>query len=105
MFDFSRYPKDSAYYCDVNKKVVGKMKDEFNGAEIDEFVGLKSKIYSLLVKNGLEVGKVKGVNLVLRHSLYKDALFDKKLVRHKMRRILSEKHKVGTYEINKLKLF
>ena len=31
------------------------MKDEFNGVEIDEFVGLKSKMYSLLSKNGLEV--------------------------------------------------
>ena len=31
LFDFSGYPKDSVYYCYVNKKALGKMKDEFNG--------------------------------------------------------------------------
>ena len=25
LFDFSEYPKDSKYYCDINKKVVGRM--------------------------------------------------------------------------------
>ena len=45
LFDFSGYPKDSKYYCDINTKIVAKMKDEFNGVEIDEFVGLKSKMY------------------------------------------------------------
>ena len=38
LFHFSRYPKDSVYYCDLNKKVLDKMKDELNGAKIDEFV-------------------------------------------------------------------
>ena len=46
LFDFSGYNKSSMYYSDLNKKkVLGKMKDEFNGVKIDEFVGLKSKIY------------------------------------------------------------
>ena len=42
LFDFSGYPKDSVYYDDSNKQVLGKMKDELNGNKIDEFVGLKS---------------------------------------------------------------
>ena len=45
LFDFSGYPKDSVYYCDLNKKVLGKMKDELNGVRIVEFVGLKSKMH------------------------------------------------------------
>ena len=49
LFDFSGYPIDSKYYDSVNKKVLGKMKDEFNGVKIIEFVGLESKMYSLLV--------------------------------------------------------
>ena len=102
LFDFSGYPEDFKYYCDINKKIVGKMKDEFNGVEIDGFVGLKGKMYSLLAKNGLEVNKAEGVNLKLRHNLYFDVLFNKKVVRHKMKRILSEKHKVGTYNLNKI---
>ena len=38
LFDFGVYPRDSLYYDDSNKKVLGKMKDEFNGVKIDEFV-------------------------------------------------------------------
>ena len=30
LFDFSGYPKDSVYYCDLNKKVLGETKDELN---------------------------------------------------------------------------
>ena len=78
------------------------MKDEFNGVKIDEFVGLKSKMYPLIAENDLEVSKAKGVNLVLKHGEYFDVLFNKEIVRHKMKRILSEKHNVGTYEINKI---
>ena len=34
-------------YDDANKKVIGKIKDEYGGVIIDEFVGLKSKMYSI----------------------------------------------------------
>ena len=44
------------------------------------------------------------MNLKLRHKEYVDVLFDKKVVRHKMKRIQSELHSVGTYEINKISL-
>ena len=80
------------------------MKDESNGVKIDEFVGLKSKIYSLITENELEVNKAKGVNLVLRHKECFDVLFGKKVVRHKMKRIQSKLHSVGTYELNKISL-
>ena len=54
MFDFSNYPKDLIFFDETNKKVISKMKDEFGGVIVDEFVVLKSKIYSLkkmMVKN------------------------------------------------------
>ena len=54
MFDFSNYSKGSKFFNDANKKVIGKMKDEFGGVIIDEFIGFKSKMYSmkkLMVKN------------------------------------------------------
>ena len=47
LFDFSNYSKDSKFFDDANKKVIGKMKDEYGGVIIDEFVGLKSKMYSI----------------------------------------------------------
>ena len=70
LFDSSGYSKDSVYYCDLNKKLLGKMKDELNGVKIAEFVGLKSKMYSLIASNDKEVNKAKGVNLKLRHKEY-----------------------------------
>ena len=38
LFDFSGYPIDSKYYDSTNKKVLGKMKDEFNGVKIIEIL-------------------------------------------------------------------
>ena len=51
MFDFSNYSNN----CDnSNKLVVGKMKDETAGVTIEEFLGLKPKIYSYLVNDNSE---------------------------------------------------
>ena len=63
LFDFSYYSKDSTFYDDTNKKVIGKMKDEYGGAIIDQFIGLKSKMYSIKKINGSESSTTKGVNI------------------------------------------
>ena len=47
LFDFSNYSKDSKFFDETNKKVIGKMKDESEGKIIDEFVGLKSNMHSM----------------------------------------------------------
>ena len=39
LFDFSQYAKDSKVFNETNKKNIGKMKDEFCGAVVTEFVG------------------------------------------------------------------
>ena len=62
LFDFSDYPKDSKFFDLVSKKVIGRMKDEFKGKRISEFVELKSKMYSLIDVDTKENKKVKGVN-------------------------------------------
>ena len=41
LFDFTDYPRDSRFFDLPNKKVIVKMKDEFKGKIISEFVGLK----------------------------------------------------------------
>ena len=104
LFDFIGYRKDSVYYDDSNKKVLGKMKDELSVVKIDKFVDLKSKMYSLIACNDKEVNKAKGVNLKLRHKEYVDVLSNKRVVRHKMKRIQSNLHDIGTYDINKISL-
>ena len=39
LFDFSNYSKDSKFFDETNKKVLGKMKNEFGGVIVSEFVG------------------------------------------------------------------
>ena len=41
VFDLSNQPKDSKYYCNDHKKVPEKMKDEYGGTPIYEFIGLR----------------------------------------------------------------
>ena len=80
------------------------MKDEKEGKINDEFVGLKSKIYSIKNIDGKESNTAKGLNIATEFNEFKDTLINKKIMRHKMKRIQSKKHKVGTYEINKILL-
>ena len=47
-FDFSNYPKESSLYNPTNKKKVLKFKDELAGSIMTEFVGIKSKMYSII---------------------------------------------------------
>ena len=51
LFDLSNFLVSSKYYCSDNKKVIGKMKDEFGGKLILQFAGLKSKLYLILHKS------------------------------------------------------
>ena len=50
LFDFSGYEKESPFYNDESKKVIGKMKDELNGQIIEDFVGLRAKMRLLKTK-------------------------------------------------------
>ena len=99
VFDFSDYPRDSKLFDSVNKKVIGKMKDEFKGKIISEFVGLNSKLYSLVVVDGKENIKSKVVNTnvakSIRHKEFVDALFNKKIMRYNMKRIQIKLHRYG----------
>ena len=104
MSEFSNYSKDSTFYDDTNKKVIGKMRYEYGDAIIDHFIGLKSKMYSIKKINGSESSTTKGVNIVTEFNEFKDVLFNKKVIRHKMKRIQAKKDKIRTYEIDKISL-
>ena len=104
LFDFSNYSKDSKFYDDTNKKVIGKMKDEYGAVIIDEFIGLKSKMYSIKKIDGGESSTAKGVHIATESNEFKDVLFNKKIIKHKMKRIQAKEHKLGTYEVDKISL-
>ena len=84
LFDFS------------NKKLIGKMKDKSEGKAIGNFVGLKSKMHSMKNIDGKESNTAKGVDIATKFNEFKDTLFNKKIIRHKMGRIQGKKHKMGT---------
>ena len=63
LFDFSNYSKDSKFFDETNKEVIGKMKDEFGGVIVNEFVGLKSKMCSVKEIDGKEYNTAKGVSI------------------------------------------
>jgi predicted transcriptional regulator len=110
-FDTSEYPKEHPMYSSVNKKVIGKMKDEAikNGValEIAEFVGLRSKLYSYRVSNESH-NRCKGTKRHLVEKLtieqYKACLESKNPILAKQYIFKSSKHEVTTTEVNKIAL-
>ena len=62
MFDFNNCSTKSKYYDNWNKSVVGKIKDETSSIATEEFVGLNSKMYSLLVNDKSEYKRAKGMD-------------------------------------------
>ena len=78
------------------------MKGEFKGKIISEFVGLKSKMYSLISVDDKEVTKAKGVNKKIKHKEFLDVLFNKKVIRHNMKKNQSKLPRIGTYDVCKI---
>ena len=58
----------------IRKIVFGKMKDESERKIIDEFFGLKSKMYSIKNIDGKESNTAKGVNMATKFNEFKDTL-------------------------------
>ena len=84
-------------------------KDEAGGKIIDEFVGLRAKLYSYKMFEGEESKKCKGVKqLVVKNSIthedYKNCLFTGKELLRKINVIRSHKHDIYTEEVNKVAL-
>ena len=110
-FDTSDYPSNhpSGIPTGCNKKVLGMFKDEAGGKIIDEFVGLRAKLYSYKMYEGKESKKCKGVkSLVVKNSIthedYKNCLFTGTEQLRKMNVIRSHNHNIYTEEINKVAL-
>ena len=80
LFDFSNYSKDSKFFDQTLKKLIGKMKEEFGRVIAVEFVRLKSKMYSLkklMIKNVIQQKKwVSQLSLINSKMFY----FMKKLL-------------------------
>ena len=64
--------KIQSFFDESNKKVNGKMRDDFGGVIVDEFVGLKSKMYSMKKIDGKEYNTAKGVSIATEFDKFKD---------------------------------
>ena len=76
LFNFSNYPKDLKVFDESNKKVIGKMKDQSTGKIIGEFVGLKSKMYSVKNIDGKKYNTTKRDNIQTEFNELKDTFFN-----------------------------
>ena len=77
------------------------MKVEYGGTAICEYIGTKSKMYSIRDVNNYEKSVHKGHNSLIKNEEFKDVHFNKNVIRHKMRGFKSINHKIYTYESNK----
>ena len=115
MFDRSNCPKDhkSGIPTGKNKKVIGMMKDECGGKQIEEFVGLRAKLYSYKIDEKDNAPKVskrcKGVkkNVIEKNITfqnYKDCLFSGEEQIRKMNLIRLRNHELYTESVEKIAL-
>ena len=106
-FDTSEYPTTHPLHSKNNAKSLGKFKDECNSLHPHEFVGLRSKMFSLKVSNGRIKITAKGVSRShilknLKHNDYLHTLQTTKSSYATFRTITSQKHVVKTQEVSKL---
>ena len=95
----------------LNKKVIGKMKDELGGKIMTEFIALRAKLYAykMVDEKSPEEKKCKGVKkCVVQKTLtfddYKKCLEDVKNIYREQMLFQNKKHIVYTSTINKIAL-
>ena len=119
-FDTSGYDKnfDRPLEIGVNKKVLGKFKDELNGNILTEFISIGPKVYAINCEEyafrndnyKLQLmKKAKGTKkcIVKKHINFNDymnALFGEKTIMKEQLRFKSDCHNIYTQRVNKIAL-
>ena len=108
-YDTSNYDRLHDNYSETNAKVVGKMKDECGGVMPLEFVGLRAKMYSLLLPGEKEKSTAKGVKRshakkYVKHCHYKSCLVEESQTAETFHILQSKNHEVETKQVTKLAL-
>jgi len=115
VFDMSEYPKDSRLHDATNKKVIGKFKDEVGLNFIDEFCGLRPKLYAYTSEDLNDSMKCKGVKKSVVQKYLSFLRYKKMLFCDSMETIQKEgsisqnvirsyEHKLYTESVTKLAL-
>ena len=110
-FDTSAYSKDidRPLLKGINKKVIGKFKDELAGQIISELCILRAECSSFKLDNDNEEIKAKGIKeCVIKHQLtfdnYVDALFNDNKINRSQYIFRSYCHQVYTEKVTKIAL-
>ena len=110
-FDFSNYPKTHPLFNTTHRKVPGKMKDESCGVSLLEFVGLRSKMYSLKYGSSdidKDIKKAKGIGHAavakMRHAVYLSSLQKAKQMMHSFHCIRSQRQEITMIKQTKVLL-
>jgi hypothetical protein len=108
LYDTSNYDPDHPLFSKVNEKVYGKFKDECGGIPPVEFVGLRSKMYSLLVeKDKPSKHTAKGVKRGfvekrVRHEMYLNTLRTRLCTRANFVNFRSLAHTIQTVNFSRI---
>ena len=105
-FNTSAYPVDHPLHSRTNAKVLGKIKGECSSLAPQEFVGLRAKMYSILLPNGKPKFTAKGVShrYILKHLHHKDylrTLKESESTIATFSTLRSEKQQIKTIELTK----
>ena len=109
-YDTSDFPENNVYGIPrINKKVLGKMKDENCGCLMAECVCLRSKMYGIRMDDESEQKKAKGVKTsVVKRTItfddYLDCLRECKEISREQNCIRAVKHNVYTIREKKIAL-
>ena len=86
--------------------MVCKMKDDTADAAIDNFFGIKPKMFLYLKDDSSEYKRSKDINknvvATIGHTKYKDVLLNKNFLSNSMNEIQINNHITGTYEFSKI---
>ena len=110
LFDSSNYPEDHSILSNVNKQVVGKMKNEVAGTDIKDFCGLRPKSYAYTTFDNSVTKRAKGVKRqILKNEIayndYKDVVLNPGTrILKDFNNIESLRHEITTAEKRKLEL-
>ena len=103
-FDFSELDKSHELYNPINKKVIGKMKNETSPVLVlDTFTALRSKSYSFSYNN-IQKAKQKGIQKAPKCEHYKNSLLNSETSSSTNTSIRSNLHNLTVEKQNKLAL-
>ena len=109
VYDTSNCPRNHPNYSHINCKIVGKFKDENAAVASIKFVGLRAKIYSILLNENISKSTAKVIKTsysrkYLTHQSYRDCLMKETESSATFYTIENSNHQLCTKKITKAAL-